>query len=292
MLLQSFADDSIGHIGDERLFMAGYIGDSKTWKLFSNDWQSALNDYPKIDYLRMVEAQGLRNQFRHWSVSDRNKKLLRFCDVIQSHNIFSFEFSVSSKAYRELVKPFAPRGLGDPHFAANFHTVSGLARYFENQTNVKIEFIFDTQKGVDLDVQLFFEYMCRNLTQNTRDKILGVPSFRDDKESIVLQSADMAAWSLRRNHQLGVDSLPIPLASIISEYHIQSEIPSKSLQKWGDLFSNSPNLLELQSKPQWQKFRREMKMLIENDVVAPDGVQFQNLVNNFRERFFSFTDNQ
>ena len=290
VFLQSYADDSVGHKGDERLFMAGFFGRVDLWEQFSDDWQYVLDEHPKINYLKMVEAQNLRGEFRYWSEADRDRKLLRFCDVIQSYPLGSFDFSVSCKVYRDLVKPHAPRGLADPHFAANFHTVSGLAQYFQDEANLKIEFVFDTQKGVDEDVRLFFEYMCRDLPKKARDRISGIPLFRDDKELVPLQAADMAAWSLRREHQMGRDSLPIPINRVITSHHIRSAITDDALERWGREFEKTGAARLLQSKGQWQDFRNELSDLLATGFVPPNGTTLQNMIDDFRKRFARFID--
>jgi hypothetical protein len=294
VFLQSYADDSASDDGDQRLFMAGFVGLAQNWAAFSDDWHWALkHGGPPIDYLRMVEAQSLRNQFQNWNKQDRNKKLLLLAEIIRSYPLMSFEFSVSRKTFIKHVKPHAPRGVAKPHFTANFHTVSGISRHFENQSDIKIEFIFDEQDGVDADVYLFFEYMRRNIPEKAREIIIGFPMFKNDKEVVPLQAADMAAWFVRRAHQMGEESLPIPLYSVINEeQHLMSEIPDDTLVKWGKQFASTPILKELQSKSQWQRFRREMTELIANGFVPPHGTSSDNLIHDLRERFAKFVNRQ
>jgi len=290
VFLQSYADDSSSNDGDQRLFMAGFVGLAENWAAFSDDWHFALKHIgPPIEYLRMVEAQNRRDQFRNWSIKDRDAKIRILADVIKSYPFLSFDFSVSRKAFTIHVKPHAPRALAKPHFSANFLTVSGISRFFQNESGAKIEFIFDEQDGVDADVYLFFEYMCRNIPKDARDKISGFPIFKNDKELLPLQAADMAAWFVRRAYQLGEDSLPIPLYSVINEdQHLKSEIPDETLVRWGEQFATAPVFKDFQSKAQWRNFRKEMSELIASGFIPPHGTDFDNVVHDLKKRLARF----
>jgi hypothetical protein len=154
--LQAYADDSASEQGDLRLFMAGYLNRSEKWALFSDAWEEELRAKPAIEYLKMSEANYLKEQFAGWSKESRDEKLRGLARVLRHFNPLSFEFSVSRERFYHLVKPVSPRGIGNPHFTCCFGVVAGLARYADSQKiKMPIDFIFDCQEGVDEDIGLF-----------------------------------------------------------------------------------------------------------------------------------------
>jgi len=53
--------------------MAGYLNRANEWRLFDDAWAEELSAKPSIEYLKMVEANGLRGQFGGWSAGDAMK---------------------------------------------------------------------------------------------------------------------------------------------------------------------------------------------------------------------------
>lgn len=172
--LQAYTDDSASEIGDQRLFLAGYLNQASKWRLFSEAWTAELRAVPAIDYLKMSEANALAGQFEGWTESARNEKLRGLARAISHFKPLSFEFSVSREDYYRYVRPVAPRGLGNSHFVCCFGVVSGVARYVESQkVKIPIQFIFDQQTGVSDDMALFFDHMKRNLPKGAGRLISG-----------------------------------------------------------------------------------------------------------------------
>jgi hypothetical protein len=69
MPVQVFADESQGAdpgTGDH-FVMAGLIGESEHWAIFSDEWDICLKSGPRrLDYFKMKEAAGLSGQFWGW----------------------------------------------------------------------------------------------------------------------------------------------------------------------------------------------------------------------------------
>jgi hypothetical protein len=199
--IQAAIDDSASEKGDQRLFLAGYVNRAETWALFADAWQDELRRSQPIQYLRMTEAASRRGQFTGWSKTDRDEKLRGLMRVARHFKPLSFHCSVSRAEYWRTVTPVAPRGLG-PHFVCCFGMVSQLAKYTAQiDPKARIEFIFDKTDGLEDDIDLFFDYMARNLPRDARKTISSRPIFRDDKAFTPLQAADTLAWHLRRSHE-------------------------------------------------------------------------------------------
>lgn len=197
--IHAYIDDSVSQVGKRRLFMAGFMNRAEAWALFADAWAEELKAHPKIEYLKMAEAQGLKGQFKGWRREDVDEKLRGLARVISHFKPVSFEFTVDCEDYIRIVKPASPRGLGNPYFSCSLAVISGLSRAVaQHKGKTPIKFIFDRQDGVDDDVRLAFESLKEQLPKRARELISGEPSFEDDKLVTPLQAADMIAWHLRR----------------------------------------------------------------------------------------------
>ena len=290
--LRAFTDDSGSAIGDRRLFFAGFMHRVEDWALFAEAWDAELKSAPAIEYLKMSEAQMLEDQFKRWLPEDRDAKLLSLANVISRFRPFSFQFSIDRQKFDKIVKPTSPRGLGNPYFTCTFGIVSGLTRFAVSQGgNVPIEFIFDEQDGVDIDVQLWFKAMKNTLPRRVRKLISGTPTFRNDRDMVQLQAADLLVWHLRREHEQR-EGEALPLLEILRRprTHLMcGEIPESMMIKWAHHHGKMPAIDALKSKPQWKKFKGEMASLLASGFIPPRGTRLKNAIYYAREciaRFF------
>jgi hypothetical protein len=117
--LRAFTDDSGSEVGDRRLFMAGYLNRAELWALFADAWDEELKASPSIDYLKMAEAQNLRDQFdwrNGWTEEKRDEKLRALARVIRHFNPMSFQVSIDRRHFYQVLEPVSPRGLANPTF--------------------------------------------------------------------------------------------------------------------------------------------------------------------------------
>ncbi|MER9374257.1 DUF3800 domain-containing protein [Mesorhizobium sp. M0491] len=281
MPLQAFSDDSASEIDDKRLFFAGYLNSAARWALFAEAWDEELRAKPSIAYLKMAEAQNLRDQFRGWSVPEKDQKLRSMVRVIHHFAPTSFEFSVSRKAYWDDVKPVAPRGIQAPHFVLTYHVMAGLSQYAVSVRNrIPIDFIFDDQEGVQDDVDLFFSYMKKQIPRKARKLIVNAPVFRSDRDVLPLQAADMLAWHLRREHEAKTRPEDAEMAQLLRSPsgHLVSEVPGDSLKTIGGFFATLPAISGLQSKPQWRTHKQNLRELILQGYLPPHGTRWKNFL--------------
>jgi hypothetical protein len=285
--LRAFTDDSASEIGDRRLFFAGFIHRAEQWALFAQAWNAELNTEPAIEYLKMSEAQNLKKQFRGWSKEHRDAKLLALARVVFNFRPFSFQFSIDRRKFDQILKPVSPRGLGNPHFTCCFGIVSGVTRFSAQQGgNVPIEFVFDTQDGVDIDFKLWFEAMKTSLPRKVRKLFSGTPSFKNDLDLVQLQAADMLAWHLRREHENNEnDMLPaLKLLRRPGEHLLCGEIDEPMMTKWADHHSKLPAVKILKSKTQWRNFKINFAYLLSSGFIPPRGSRWKNTIYFARER--------
>lgn len=291
ILLQAFCDDSASDKGDKRLFMAGYLNRADRWQLFSEAWCEELQALPSIAYLRMVEANNLRGEFKGWTKEARDQKLKGLARVINHFEPLSFQFTINRGEHFRVLTPVSPRGLGSPHFTCCFSVISGVARYVaETKAKTRIEYIFDEQDGVSSDMPLLFHQMKRNIPRRARNLISGVPAFENDKLRPPLQAADMLAWHLRREHENRASSDDIlPMADLLRnpKGHLGSHIDDAHLYKWAEHHEKQEGVQFLKSKRQWQEFRRDMVRFAEAGAIPPKGSRLSHLLFRLRIHFLA-----
>ncbi|MFZ2105214.1 MAG: hypothetical protein WAV18_07490, partial [Roseiarcus sp.] len=85
LMLKAFIDDS--HSGPTGLVfvLAGYISTAEKWASFAGKWQAILDEPPKLEYFKMVEAFNRRDQFEGWDVDARDVRLKAFVDTINDY---------------------------------------------------------------------------------------------------------------------------------------------------------------------------------------------------------------
>lgn len=287
LFLQAYIDDSACEEGDRRLFMAGYINSVDAWSAFAEHWQRELNNAPSVAYLRMVEAKALRGQFRGWQAIERDKKLERLAALIRLFMPESFHFSVDRKDFDNLIAPNVARGIGSPHYVGVFAIVAMVTRYLAKRgVEAKVDFIFDQQSGVDADIAIFFEYMTKNIPKEARKLISGIPIFRDDKDMVPLQAADMLAWHLRRQHQKGDVEQMLDLLFYEDGGHLVTHANNEVLQRISYGLRQIPSAGSMRSKSDWQRFRREITGLKASGFIPPMGTKWRNFLFETRQQLY------
>jgi hypothetical protein len=290
-LLQAFVDDSASDKGDKRLFMAGYLNRSDKWRLFEDAWNEELRTSPAIAYLRMVEANSLRGEFKGWTKEARDEKLNGLARIINHFEPISFQFTVNRDEHFRVLTPVSPRGLGSPHFICCFSVVSGIARYVAGtSTNAQIKYIFDEQDGVSADMSLMFHEMKRSIPRAARKLIDGEPAFRNDKLFPQLQAADMLAWYLRReyeNRKSDNDTLPMANRLRNSNGHLMCHIDDSHLHKWADHHQKQEGFELLKSKGQWRRYRQDMSRFAGAGLIPPKGRRLSHLLFRLRVQFLA-----
>jgi hypothetical protein len=240
----------------------------------------------------MSEAQALEGQFRGWQRDVCAAKLLKLALVIRDFRPISFQFSLDRNKFYEIYAPSSPKGLANPQFISCFAIVSGVARYAKDVGgNIPVEFIFDEQDGVDIDVQLWFNAMKSVLPRRIKKLISGTPLFRNDKQIIQLQAADMLAWHLRREHERRDSDEKFPVLDLLrrsGEHLLIGEINEATLRRWAKHHDSMPAIANLKTKPQWRKFKKQMAILLSSGFIPPRGTRWKNFLYYARERIARF----
>lgn len=235
MVLQAYIDDSGGTDVNEHPYfvLGGFVSTVERWAEFSSDWQVVLDMEPRLEYFKMSEAGSLNGQFhmrRGWDRPMRDARLAKFVEVARSYPIYRTSVSIDKALFRDHIagldvpnpKPTAK----DPYYLAFHNLVTGLPLL--QAVNIKsvpkegkIDFIFDYQCKTGGRASDAWEHIKMNVLP--RLKMDGVPDvmpflgsppiFRDEKEFLPLQAADLYVWHvrkhLRNNRVLEVRPSPI-----------------------------------------------------------------------------------
>lgn len=157
-----------------------------------------------------------------------------------------------------------------------------VTQLFTEGSKHSVEFIFDQQNGVQDDIPLFFEYMIRSLPKPARALIAGTPQFRDDKDFVTLQAADMLAWHVRREFSGTSGKSAVAAISPINSQHFVTEIDGAALQRMGSGMSKIHGADLLRGKIAWQKFKRELRHALAHGYVPPHGTRWRNAMGAVR----------
>ena len=200
LMLQVYIDES-GRGVEPVFVLAGYIGRVRNWESFSVEWQKLLSKSPKLTFLHMNEAQGLKDAFRGWTTIQRDKRLMEMAKLINRYAMLAMDLTIDISAFNRILK--RPKILFKNPYAVAFAHIPTwvLASGSQRKTIEKIELIFD--RGVlsrDDAIRDSYIGMMTHLPPNLTALLHGRPRFEDDKEVLPLQAADLWAWHVRRQH--------------------------------------------------------------------------------------------
>lgn len=261
VMLQAFIDDSASSVGERRLVLAAYVATAENWEQFSDAWDAVLHREPAIDYFKMAEAQNRRDQFKGWSEAKRTAKLTQLAEVISALRPLSVDCSMSVKHQNAVLKPHAPYGLASPYYPLVFGLVCGVARLCHaHGVHLPCDFIFDKQDNVSKQVLLFWDRTIGAQPEQWRGLINPSPIFRDDKEFVALQAADMLAWHTRRDLEGTYPAEYEHLRDLIRMpgFSYSFEVPDSMLDHWGEGMQKIPGTKSVQTKAAWDAVIREI----------------------------------
>jgi hypothetical protein len=236
----------------------------------------------------MVEAEGLRDEFKGWGSEDRNRKVQRLAHVVTLARPFAVECSISRAKYDALVAPYAPYNLRSPYFFCFYGLIHSLARWHEEQKlRLPVDFIFDEHGSTGRDALLWYDYIRTSGSESYRKLLGGTPQFRDDKDILPLQAADMLAWHLRRRSS--GDFLPRhkeALDQLLGPRHLAITLPDERLESLGKSFASVPGIHRVRDEKAWKKLAPLLERRLAAGLGAPS--PWENFLQRIREPFASF----
>jgi hypothetical protein len=266
-MLQAYFDESYSEVGRKCVYMAGYVTYASTWAEFSDVWDQQCKASPRIDYLHMVEAQNLRDQFKGWRPDDRDRKVLALASVVRHFRPWAISCSVSREDYSELVTPYAPFQMKSPYFACFYGIVLGLARLQSRLGNpIPLDLIFDEQAS-QWDVLMAYDFVKAEQRPDIAAAMGSAPIFRNDKQILPLQAADMLAWHLRRDAEGTADAQHQKTLHVLREgcVNVRWDMTAEEIAPMGARMKTL-DISGIQTRQQWRAFKREFSEMKEAGV--------------------------
>jgi hypothetical protein len=223
-----YVDDS-GSSPREAIFvLAGLLSTVEEWAKFSNKWVLALSQPPKLDYFKMSEAASLQpsGQFarsRGWNEALRDDRLVTLARIVRDHVKVRASVSIRHEHFNKYLRtiPAVGRRLATDHpypvLFAQLVTAE-LTQSFRLGLVEPHDYILDEQTGFDSEIEDLWPQYKRDMARSARPELAGLlgskPYFRDDKQFLPLQAADLYAWQVR-NHAMLSRVLHIPLNRVL-----------------------------------------------------------------------------
>lgn len=188
--LRTYVDDSEVSRGPVHV-LAGWVAPARNWADFSNDWDDVLRMSPRIEYFKFSEAMGFNGEFNGISKESRDLKLKLLMQVIEKHSLFG----VSSIIFKDVFDAWFgdDQVHGNPYFMLFYALVANVVRHAPADISEKIEFIFDNQPGQERIIRENWDSFINRIPEEYRGRIAGSPIFRDDRDILPLQAADLHA---------------------------------------------------------------------------------------------------
>ena len=211
----AFVDDSGGKGQGHVLVLAAVSGDAEMWAEFSNEWEKRLRSSPRIEYFKMSEATGLSGEFLHVRPEAAKEKVQLLASLIDRLPIRATYSVVHLRSFEMLITRRLADGSRDafrePYLWALHHLATALAAdALERGEHHQIEMIVDNHDQMKGPAKAFYGALRDALVASQPELRMVLPAdlwFRDDRDFLPLQAADMLAGEWRRAAE-GVDTGP------------------------------------------------------------------------------------
>ena len=206
MTLQAWFDESGTRGTDRFMVLAGLLGEAEVFANVADEWDKHLRaTYPgAIRYFKLDEACGLTGEFRHWQEGNRDIKIRQMASVIDRDDIMEIAVVMDLQAFDRVSENWkhikGHHAMRVPYvalysFVLNVVVIEAIKRGHDKP----IELVFDNQDAYKKTILECYDDILIAESQNPlfRSVLPVMPGFRDDKEFVLLQAADLLAGELR-----------------------------------------------------------------------------------------------
>jgi hypothetical protein len=227
MVWQAFIDDSGSEPQSQIFVLAGLVADHTAWARFSDEWQAACDLTPKLEYFKMSEAGAMRGQFAPsrtgWTEPLRDDRVVTFARIIRKHATARICAWIRHDDYEthlaSLPTPVRRLMHDSPYFLLFMQTILATAIFGTKAgINEPCDYIFDEQAKFSEEMLAWwpnFKWIVEHSSKSDLPSLIGSPPiFRDEKQFLPLQGADLVAWQMRhdyvRNNRVPNQSIIVP----------------------------------------------------------------------------------
>jgi hypothetical protein len=214
------------------LVLGGFISTARNWASFSDAWQIALDQPPKLEYFKMNEAILLKGQFapeRGWNESLRDDRVITLTRIIKKYAMLRIHASIRTEDFQENIAKLAvpERSLltDSPFIYIFIKLIIAMAiRSTVYGINEPCDFIFDQQSGHAEEIWRRWPDFVNIIEYSRAERkskfplfLCGKPKFEDDKLFKPLQAADLFANQMRFYTERNSGRMIVPPNKILQQ---------------------------------------------------------------------------
>jgi len=206
-MMQGYVDESGGKGQGKTFVLSALIGEATVWARIAEQWDRALKSSPSIQYFKMDEAEGLNKQFFGFSALERDQKIKELCHLLATPEITVLDLTIQLDDFLNIWAPHLGRPAREPYFLPfQMVHVSIAYQLLEQGYSDRCEVFFDENKIFGPRAKAWYPIMRQSFPEEIQGILPIEPFFRDDKEILPLQAADLTAW-IQRTYTCNDNSL-------------------------------------------------------------------------------------
>jgi hypothetical protein len=260
VMLKLFADDSGSDTNRDGMFVLyGYIMEELRWEDFAERWDARLKrpDFVPLPYCRMANAEEGDGPFAGIDRPFRQRKVKDLAEVISECRPTAIGCKMTWKNYNEILKGKVPQMLDNAYAVLFFQVLRGITelqlkfnreipdelkaqieKEYGAQIGIKpVDFVFDDQGPAGLQCLQWWGALKERVPEPHITVISNTPQFKDDRDVVPLQAADMLAWHIRREFEYPHEDRAEILGLINPEGIWEQEISPDMLRRIVDVFN-------------------------------------------------------
>jgi len=261
-MLQAYVDESGGTQRGNILLLAACVLTYDEWVKFSDDWQAVLDAEPRISTFHFRDARKLEKEFRGWTPLARDLKVIALTEVVMRHRPMIYACWVNVDDYNRIVRPAAPPDFRDAYFALFYTVIVSVAATRVNLGDtIPIDYVFDEHGDVGLNALLWYYEVKQNVPSPVSALMGSTPIFKDDKDVLPLQAADLVAWHKRRRLEFAGKDPEVAATIRLDELaHGENELDEPFLRDLAAKFSEIPEIGKSHEWPSvFQRLKRDYR---------------------------------
>jgi len=209
MLMLTAYMDETGHSKDEKQKfngMAGLITLAENWEYFERKWEKTLDEF-HIPYIHMKENETM---FAGWPEDKLKELSAELWKVIKDSKALPIGSIIPMDDFRPLENKMRLY-YGDPYFIAMQDCIKAAgipALPNPSAVDVRIAIVFSEQVEFKYQAQALFDAIMKQGTPPTMRRKFDPPTFRDMRDFLPLQAADMVAYEVYKEYERVYYHLP------------------------------------------------------------------------------------
>jgi hypothetical protein len=218
-MYKTFIDDSGNDPSAFSFTLAGWVAETAEWERFSDDWQNTLRTPPEIKFFKHHEAKSQTGQFKDWTPSNAEQKILDLAGVIARHENYGVVTGMRHEVLTKLLETSIPSAkvlrsvlhVNRPYDFC-FHTMTStvIQRQLHLGYADKVDFIFDKGDPAFASCAEIYRQWTE-IAPPAMSAIAGTVTEGNDLSLMPLQAADLLAGQIGVNIRLGRPEPPLKL---------------------------------------------------------------------------------